>query len=213
MEIYCPTCGRSSKDVRFIGEFCFDCATAKLGIGLPTNAEIEVCKHCRRIRVGAEFEKPGNDSLAAALSHVLKLKGCSIKVKSFDDNVAVLKLACDTEQGKVGMTREVTIKKAFRSCRDCSRMKAGYYEAIVQLRGTPKTVEKMHHAIENFLVAGGGFISKVVEHEKGVDLYASDKRAISAYFSQRKLNPKRSYTLYGMKNGKKLYRNIYMLTI
>ena len=67
--------------------------------------------------------------------------------------------------------------------------------------------------LTKYVEANGAFISKTEKEGTGIDMYISNKKLVSAFFMLYRLKPKRSYTLYGMKHGKELYRNIYALRL
>lgn len=211
MEIFCPICGRSSNEVRFIGEFCEDCVSKKLGTAIADSATIRVCKFCGTIWSGGSFEKENNHSMAVAIAQALKPKGCTVKVVRHSEDVAIVLFTCDVDGHALTFRREMRLDRHYEMCKRCSRLKAGYYEAVVQLRGPAKKVDTLLAALKRFIERRNGFISRVNVIANGCDAYVSDKKAVSEFFSVRKLKPGRSYTLYGMKNGRKLYRNIYVL--
>lgn len=215
MEISCPLCGRSSEDVRFVGQFCIDCTIKKLRnqIGKNLSADIDLCKFCGKIRNGLDYSKLGKHSLEFALRSQLKHKDCTLNVLSFTNESCEVLWNCDVDGEKVSFTDTIQLKMNTIMCPTCSRKKAGYYEALVQIRGELPQAKRILGSLERFIKRRGGFISKIEEDPKGYDVYTSDKKATSEFFLVMRLKPKRSYTLYGMKKGKKLYRNIYSIKL
>ncbi len=200
-------------DVRFIGQFCEPCAEARLRKRIAPIAEIQLCKFCNKIKNGLDFRKLGKGSLGFALRQAVKQKGCELKVLRFDGLSADLVVTCTVDGERLSFPYAIELKTEYLMCGQCSRKSSGYYEALVQLRGPRQQVETMKGALERFVERREGFISRIEKEEHGYDLYISDKAATSEFFLQRKLKPKRSYTLYGMKRGRKLYRNIYSITV
>lgn len=212
MEKHCPTCGRSSSDALFIGEFCEDCIANRMRARIPDSVTVRACKVCGRVWSAGDFAE-GKGAMAVAVRQALGLKDCTIKVGRLGDDDAELRFTCDIDGGIVSFTKTLEIRRQYESCRQCSRKSAGYYEAVVQLRGEQGKVSTMLAALERHMARRGAFISKIRELREGFDIYVSDKKAAAEFFSLRKLKPKTSYTLYGMKRGKKLYRNIYSMRL
>ncbi len=206
-------CGRSDKDVRFIGDICEPCTAKKFGALLPESVTIRQCKFCGRIWSSGGFVPEKKDSLAVAIKQSLRQKDCMIDVLSSDAESANLRLTYAIQGKHVSFAMAVKLKRAFEMCPRCSRMKAGYYEAVVQFRGDGHGVERMAAALGRFMVRRDAFVSREEKLKTGLDVYVSDKKLASEFMLAWRLKPKRSYQLYGMKHGRKLYRNIYSVEV
>lgn len=213
MEKHCPLCGRPSSDLRFIGEICEPCIVKKLKSSLPSSVRIRACKFCGRTWSAGEFRDNKKISLAAAIRQGLGQKGCLVDVLSYDSESAKVRLTFEVDGRHAAFIEELGLERSYEMCRRCSRLKAGYYEAVVQFRGGARDAGRMSAALERFMGRRGAFVSKKVELKYGADVYVSDKKAASEFMLAWHLKPKRSYTLYGMKHGKKLYRNIYSVDL
>ncbi|MEM0149373.1 MAG: NMD3-related protein [Candidatus Micrarchaeaceae archaeon] len=213
MAIYCPICNKSSDDIRFVGEFCQDCVIDMLKRKIPRSAEVYQCKSCERIRVGMDNFNLTKSALTAALKTVIKTPGCDFKVVSYSKTDAVLRFKCAVDGDTVGFDDNIELRIRKWMCKDCVRRVSGYYEALVQLRGDAFLVERMLKKIEAYVDKNNAFVAKKEKINSGYDIYISDKKLVSYFFSLYKLKPERSYTLYGMKKGKKLYRHIYSLKL
>ncbi len=211
--IYCPICNKSSDDIRFIGEFCEDCIIKALKKRIPDSAEVYQCKSCERIKVGMDNLKLSKDALTSTLKTAIKAQGCDFKVVSYSKTDALLRFKCDVDSSTVGFDKSISLRIRKWMCKDCVRKVSGYYEALVQIRGDTFLVEKMLKKIEAYVERNGAFVAKKERINSGYDLYISDKKLVSYFFALYKLKPERSYTLYGMKKGKKLYRHIYSLRL
>lgn len=62
-----------------------------------------------------------------------------------------------------------------------------------------------------YLDSNDAFVSKMEENEHGIDMYVSNKRLAAAFISKMKLHPNTSFTLVGLKNGKRVYKNTYAI--
>ncbi len=73
---------------------------------------------------------------------------------------------------------------------------------------------RMADKISRFLERRDSFVSKSERVKNGIDLYVEDKLVMNSFFDiYKNIRPKRSYTLAGMRNGKRLYRNTYLIDL
>ncbi len=207
---YCPTCNRSSDEVRFIGEFCEVCVADRLKEKIADSAGVERCKSCERIRTREGYAVPDKNTVKDAISFSMKPK-CDIFIDSFDWKAAEVRFRCEVDGEKVAFAKKINIRVTKTMCIDCYRKTSGYYEAIVQLRGDAERCERVMKRLLTFIDRRDTFASRIDELSNGYDLYLSNKKTASAFFEYYDLKPKRSYSLYGLKGGKKIYRNIYLL--
>ncbi len=211
---YCPTCNRSSEEARFIGEFCEFCVADKISAGMPGSAEVEKCWSCGRIRTPEGFAALDYGTLAAALRKSMRLTDCTLDVKSMDERrqSAIVCITCKQGGEPVTFDKNIHVKFLRTMCQACYRRSSGYYEALVQLRGGPRVVETMAESITKFIEARDGIITRTERTPRGYDIYIGDKELANAYFALHKnLSPLRSYKLFGVRKGKRLFRNIYSL--
>lgn len=213
MTIYCPTCNRSSDDVRFIGEFCEFCAADRISAKIPNTVELQHCRICGRIRVGTEYFKETRKSLEEAIEGALKRRECKTKVRSFNEEEAIATFACEVGEEIVRFEKTMHIKFVNKTCLRCIRKSSGYYEGVVQFRGMPDKVGKFVRRLQIFAERKGSFIAKEEQTRNGWDCYIGEKTVANDFMAYYRLKPKISYTLYGMKNGKRLYRHIYSVHV
>ncbi len=206
---YCPICNRSSDEARFFGEFCEYCTRDMLLKKIPDMATIYTCRFCGRIKAGPEYMQITKESLRSALH--LSINDCTFAVEDFNivQRFALLRFFC--YEGELTFTKRIKLKILHKTCTECYRKRSGYYEAVVQLRGNPEKIERMRSKIRAYVEKGGGFVSKEEPVKNGIDMYISSKELVNSFVSYHKLKPKRSFELYGLKRGRKLYRNIYAL--
>ncbi len=210
MPIFCPLCNRSSDDIRFVGSFCEACVVKRLARSIPERATIKQCRFCRRIKEGKTFSKMGGKSLSRAIKIETRFKG-TVKVKEYDAKGADAAFIFDVDGEEVSVPAHVSIKITHETCRRCYQISSGYYEAVVQLRGSSKRIESLVAKIEKYVQRRGGFIAKMEDVDRGRDLYVSDKIMMNQFFKDYDLKPVRSFRLFGLKYGRKIYRNTYSL--
>jgi NMD protein affecting ribosome stability and mRNA decay len=208
--IYCPLCNKSSDEIRFVGNFCESCIIKKLEKRIPDKVTVYQCRFCNRIKEGRIFSRMGNKALARAIRIELKLQE-DVKVKAFNSEEVSAVFRAEVDGEKVIFPKRLALKIAHETCQRCYRISSGYYEAIVQLRGNFVKINSIIARITKYVEKRGGFIAKVDKVENGKDVYVSDKLAMNEFFNYCHLKPTRSFRLYGMKNGKKVYRNTYSM--
>lgn len=208
----CPTCDRSSDECRFIGEFCEFCATDIAKRHAPAIVKIEQCRLCERIYLKGKYLEMDNGSISAAIELMMEIPGWKAEVLNYANRDALVKFYYGAEKG-IAFEKSVHLKITHRTCDTCFKKSSGYYEAIVQLRGDPKKVETEAGSIDRWLQNRNAFVAKSDRIEGGYDMYVSSKNLISEFFMQRKLKPKKSFTLFGIKDGKHVYRNTYILRL
>lgn len=95
-------------------------------------------------------------------------------------------------------------------CEDCSRETSGYYEAIVQIRGSRarKFSEKILKELKRKT-----FVSKYIEAREGIDMHVGSKKAVAEVMGELNLKPKISDKLYGVKDGRRVYRRTYCMRV
>jgi nonsense-mediated mRNA decay protein 3 len=102
-------------------------------------------------------------------------------------------------------------------------MKGGYFEAILQVRKDNVDMTKSEIELSDEVVYkraseyGGGYVSKKEMKHGGVDYYISDKKmaASAAKFLSEIFRGETSVSpsLTGMKDGREVYRNTYLVRI
>ncbi len=213
MTIYCPLCNKSSDDERFVGNFCESCTIKKLEKKIPKSVTVYQCRWCNRIKEGNTFSQISNNSLGRAVRLELRLHDF-VRVKSHESKSIYAVIQSDVNGERVAFPFTFELKMAHETCQRCYHISSGYYEAIVQIRGTSfEKINMLEAKIKRFIEKKGGFVSKTEKVEGGLDVYTSDKRATSAFVIMNELKATRSYRLYGMKSGKRVYRNTYSVHV
>jgi NMD protein affecting ribosome stability and mRNA decay len=208
MPRFCPTCGNSSDKVRFLGNFCESCAKAKLLSALPKSVDITICKRCGRIKAGKSFAEPSGRNLEVAIRP--QFGRCKVHLIDYDDASAMLDVSDDTMHGTLSVETKVEIVQKKALCDVCYKKACNYYEAVIQLRGNGHKISKFIERITRFFDLNNEFVTRIErESSGGYDVYLSSKRLAQAYLSRSGLHSTNSYTLAGVKNGKRIYKNTY----
>jgi len=202
VEKICPICGRSSKEVEFVGEFCKDCYLKYSKQNIPNYVEIKKCKKCGKIKVGKEWFDETKEKLEEVISKGIKLKFELKEVKN------------DTAFGFVFIDNtkiETSIKLKFIKtlCDEDFLKTSRYYEAKLQLRGSADKVEQIAQMIEKNLQ--NTYILEKRKEKNGVDLLIGSRGEVEKIIKKIGLQAQRTFSLVGMKNGKRFYRATYIV--
>jgi NMD protein affecting ribosome stability and mRNA decay len=205
----CPICNREEGEVKFYGEICEVCARDKIAASVPGAAEITVCKRCGRIKTSAGFVELDRESLAAAIRKYFK--GYTVKVSSYNSERASITLFAEMPEGILETRKQISIVRKETICTDCYRKSSGYYEALFQLRGEAQKMRTTIARLEHYMSKRGSYILSIAEAEGGYDIRLPDKKLAASFIETYSLKPTVSYTLYGIRRGKKIFRNTYSI--
>ncbi|MCL5100716.1 MAG: 60S ribosomal export protein NMD3 [Candidatus Marsarchaeota archaeon] len=208
MPKHCPICNRTSDKTLFYGEFCRYCAESKLDSKLPTSIDVKKCKRCGKIWVGEAFVEPNGLQVEKFLKQ--KLRGYKVHLMDLNESRVVADIS---EIDGPSVTKPMALNYISTLCTTCSRKASSYYEAVFQLRGNNSKMLKFIKDVEKYFIKRDGFITKIEEDPNGYNIYLSSKKLASGFVSIHNLKPNMSYTLYGLKNGKKVYRNTYAIRL
>ncbi|MCX6769613.1 MAG: NMD3-related protein, partial [Candidatus Micrarchaeota archaeon] len=121
-----------------------------------------------------------------------------------------LSVEYETEYGR--MTQPVLVLTEKCMCSECGRAGSQYFEAIIQLRGDPKRVEKMAEILIR-RIESRSFIPKIEELKEGLDIYCGSRNEGIAALNSQKLGFVRTEKLAGERNGKRLYRTTLLVRL
>ena len=209
MPKFCPTCGNSSDKFKFFGNFCENCAREKFLSKLPKISEILVCKRCGMIKAGGKFVPPSGHNIELAIAP--QMGKYAVHLIDYDNESAKLDISEDTEYGRLSAEITIEIKQKKALCEMCYKKACNYYEAVIQLRGNNYKIARFIERITRFFDMNNEFIGKVERDPDGTNLYLSNKRLAQAYISKNRLHSTNSFTLAGVKNGKRIYKNTYAI--
>jgi nonsense-mediated mRNA decay protein 3 len=211
MPRHCPSCSRSEADAKFYGEFCEYCLKDRLREKLPGTIPMKFCRKCGRVWNGKTFREPTGEVLEEALG--LHLKGYKIHLMEIDGDLLTVEVGEQRKEGVLAVEKKIETKREKALCDQCNKISGGYYEATIQLRGTPEKVERMKERIIRYVRKSNAFIAKVNEADNGIDIYISDKNVAAEMILHMRLKAVISYTLYGERRGKRVSRNTYAIHV
>ena len=110
---------------------------------------------------------------------------------------------------------EFSIKINFSICNTCKKRNTQYYEAILQIR--PKSGEMLKFIKENIKFKKNVFITKEESLKFGYNIYLTSqayaKNLASLLKKKFDVEIKITYTLFGRKEGKDVYRSTILIRI
>ncbi len=217
MEKICPKCGVSNKNTEFIGAFCINCT--KINIEPPNTLDVYICKDCGLCRINNKWSPFSIDLIKDEIKKQTKGEFEEIFLDWDRENQnATIKFLISIEGNIIEVERDIIIKVRNDLCRDCSRLRGGYYEGIIQVRGDnenkiKRTVTKLKKFIEK-----DSFITKTVDLKEGVDIYVGHKQKAIEIMADLGFKFVRSRTLSGVKKsgpkkGMRQYRDTFLVRV
>lgn len=204
--LVCPRCGKNNDKNDFIEAFCPNCYTFNLKIP-ESQIRIEKCKRCEKTRIRGEWQRISKKKIEEYIES--KCKG-EFKDVEYDMDSGKLVFTIEKSGKKIKKEIEFHVDFSTTICPDCSRMSGGYFEAIIQLRGNKKTIEKQKKLLVN-AISRKTFVAKEEEKHGGDDIYVGDSKIVLNLLQELGLKPIITRKLVGVSEGKRLYRTTFML--
>ena len=224
--MFCVECGAEGEVFEGLCSECF--IKRKRFVQVPPAIDIVTCTHCGAMKVGSQWQKV-DDPISKAVDAALQVKkGVDVsvvtEVEAEDERNCKLTLRIDLETQGLAFSEVLQTRARLKSgsCRDCSRQRGSYFEAIVQLRAKKRNpnedeVDETLALADNIVGSSGSFITKVDHVKGGIDLYmgkVSDGRALSALLSNKfGASTGETKSQAGRKDGKDLYRTTFLVRL
>jgi nonsense-mediated mRNA decay protein 3 len=233
--LFCVECG---KEGELIGPLCLECHSKRhVHASLPEFVDVVFCAHCSSLQVGDEWEDIGSvkDAIEQSLLRAVTVpKGVSIQeflVRLKEKDEKTFEATADVVLASHGheFRRELIATARIRrgACKECSKQQGSYFEAILQVRGDDRTLnrdneEEMRQQVLDKVKALRAdsrevFVSKVERVRGGLDFYFSTARSarIVARWLQdlRCAEYKESTSLWGRREGREVYRVTFLIRL
>lgn len=229
LQKFCPNCGKETK--KLIKGLCENCFKKKNKLlSLPKKIEIERCPNCGKFKDKGKWTKPIElkNFLREKIKEKIQVNG---KLGTLEINLNKINKKFETELKAKGVISEdqktpkseelkFDLEIKTKVCKYCSRKLGGYYEGILQLRGSDENIKKSLNIIEKILKEnnkGMKFISNIQRKKNGIDIYLGSKgllKKISRRLKTKfKAQKKESYSLKTQKEGKKVYTSTIFLKV
>lgn len=231
-EQFCPRCGRTEKEVRFIEGFCRDCYLKEHSLlKLPNKITVTKCPHCLRLM----FKGRQVDDTESSLEEIIKSEARELndfnalhsEVEFFREREyrkARLKVTGTIKGTKTEAEEVVTIEENSSACDDCNRIAGRYYEAILQVRfdedskkNPDKVLEHVSKRLDEMRAKGERLaaITQVQRLKNGFDLFIGSKSAARKIADEISMDRKftTASTIAGLRDGQIMYRMTYCVRI
>jgi nonsense-mediated mRNA decay protein 3 len=215
----CPRCGRREEENDFVEGFCPHCypEVRELARG-PEEARFEECPRCGRARLGGEWRELTPESLQEWVLPKVKsrheVRDAHAHLRGTGASRAVVVELTVEVEGRpfpVRLTARAPVTK--RLCEDDVRQSAGYFEAVLQLRGDAPRVESMAERLAARTRRLGSFVTKAARVKGGLDLYLGSNEVANRLVRESGIAYQSSRELGGVKEGRRVYRVTYSLRV
>lgn len=200
----CPKCGKSEVEFAANLNICKKCF--KPEFKLPKKLEYEICSMCNKLKHGKWIVFTKQNLLNFLKTHI-GVKNITIEQLDIQTNMIVV--AKEIGGLKYFHTSYIELIAKKSLCNDCSKKSGGYFEAIIQLRGTNQA--KIESVLKRLItyINRKSFISRIEDIHGGKNLYCGSKAVVFNALHELKLKFKTSRTLYGKKDGQEVYRTTF----
>lgn len=211
----CIICGEGPGDPTY-GYMCGNCFIERNAPHLPSTITISRCVRCGRVRGGRRWT---SDLLGAVSSRVnvgvgpFKVAAVHTDGRSIESTLRPL-----PSKDGVEVIRRTMLRYKKDTCPRCRRMRGGYYEAVVQVRGScvegacAEVVSSIEGSNEE-----NAFVAKQVKVRGGVDIYVGSwrcaERAARSVALAHGGEFRSSRELHTRRAGRNVYRAAYLVRI
>lgn len=219
---FCPRCGKETSEL--VEGLCEECFQKKSEIFVvPKKLEMNVCKHCGRYKEGGSWKEGKLDNVLQnlakdSLTTERNLASKKIEIKKGTDYKIEI-TGTDKETG-LEEKKKIEVDINYGTCDICAKISSGYFTTTLQIRGPEEKLERALEICEKTFDRKGNpedFISDVRDVKNGYDLYMSSnslaRKMVSRLRNKFKIEKKSSKTLYGERDGQRIYRSTYLARI
>lgn len=220
--MFCVECGKETEET-FDG-LCIECyVKGKKFFDIPSVIDVTVCRNCGAYKIESGWAHGELDELIRTFleGHIRHEDIKNFRVAVGEDGM----VTCTGEFHGFPIHEEglaeVKIKNSI--CETCSRMKGGYFEAVLQIRKQGGRMSERELKLSDDVVYKKsseypeGYVSKRDIIHGGVDYYIGDKKmaasAARILSDMFRGESNVSTSLVGMKDGREVYRNTYIVRI
>ncbi len=233
--MFCVECGKEPDDL-YEG-LCKDCYLKDVDVNITPSIDIEICTTCGSVRDGHRWiERPDMHSIMLkriedSIEPSYKVDKYSFTADFYEEDPrnihAELDLIMECHDLEKQTSKETKVIFKNGQCTICSRIHGHYYEAIIQVRPTKKSMteeqkqavrDKIHKEVK---VKRGDersiFVTSMEEKHGGLDFYMSDNgvsRKLSKQISELfggEITV--SSKLAGREDGQEIYKVTYSVRI
>ena len=189
--MFCVECG--STDKKMVGNICIDCFLKDFQmIELPERIEVQICSHCNsKLEEGKWSEEfiPEEEIIYRALERNIKISDevsneiINLEIDQMKGTIAscYVEVVGEVEGTQIEETQETEVKILKTVCPTCSKLQAGYYEAVIQFRADSRDIkkeeyEKADEVVERTLIKQSkkdklAYCPQIAKLKEGYDYY------------------------------------------
>ena len=161
--MFCIECG--SEDKQMIGEICIDCFLKDFQmIEIPENIIVEICSHCNsRLEEGKWSESflPEEEIIYRALERNIKINDLveneeiNLEIDQIKGTIAncFVEVVGEVYGVSIDETHDTSVRIQKTVCPTCSKLKAGYYESVIQFRAANREIKDEEYEKADEVVA------------------------------------------------------------
>lgn len=157
--MFCLECGSTNKKI--IGDICIDCFLKDYQmIQIPNRIEVQICSHCNsKLEEGKWSEEniPEEEIIYHALENNIKIDDLveneiiNLEIEQMKGTIAIccVEVIGEIHGQKIDETHDVEVKILKSVCPTCSKVQAGYYEAVIQFRAHNREIKNEEYDLAN----------------------------------------------------------------
>ena len=154
--MFCPECGSTDKEM--VGDICIDCFLKDFQmIEIPKRIEVQICSHCNsKLEEGKWSEEniPEEEIIYRALERNIKIADeveneiINLEIYQMKGTIAncFVEVVGEVHGTQIEETHDSEVKILKTVCPTCSKLQAGYYEAVIQLRADKREIKSEEYA-------------------------------------------------------------------
>lgn len=189
--MFCPECGSTDKEM--VGDICIDCFLKDFKmIEIPKRIEVQICSHCNaKLEEGKWSEEyiPEEEIIYRALERNIKIADevkneiINLEIDQMKGTIAscFVEVVGDVHGTQIEETHDSEVKILKTVCPTCSKLQAGYYEAVIQLRADKREIKseeysKADEIVERTLIKQSksdklAYCPQIAKLKEGYDYY------------------------------------------
>ena len=203
----CYLCGMEFKELR--EGICDSCYSKEFQLlEVPRKLQIVICKNCYMIKEG---DKLTNKKVEDIIKENIKPRIEDVRF-SINNNHVYATGMINGKQREEKYHLRIEEKKIL--CNRCAKMKSGYYESKLQLRGNvpENALDFIDSQIKKIESRNDNAFYRIEKIKDGLDVFVGSKSVANKIAEQMKkqlkAELKRSYKLYTRREGKDIYRDV-----
>lgn len=155
--MFCLECGSTNK--KMIGDICIDCFLKDYQmIQIPHRIEVQICSHCNsKLEEGKWLDEniPEEEVIYRALEKNITINDLveneiiNLEIEQMKGTIAIcyVEILGEVHGQKIDETHDVEVKILKSVCPTCSKIQAGYYEAVIQFRAHNREIKNEEYEL------------------------------------------------------------------